>query len=183
MWEPAPFLPAICPAGTSKSWAGIFPQAGGPQDYGVKGIAGSCHGKGLPQLLTRSCAPFALDQGCSGLWWGVGWAHSHPELGDGEMAQGTHSWQKSFPGPTFLSQIEQRVEPAKRAAHSVSKRLQACLQGQSGSEMDKRVVSGVLPPQLTLAPALSLPAKGTPGTCFVGFAKGWPKVQPRSRLQ
>ncbi|NXB97030.1 3BP1 protein, partial [Vidua chalybeata] len=36
-------------------------------------------------------------------------------------------------------QIEQRIEPAKRAAHSVSKRLQACLQGQCGSEMDKRV--------------------------------------------
>ncbi|KAM4782324.1 SH3 domain-binding protein 1 isoform 2-T2 [Cyanocitta cristata] len=38
-----------------------------------------------------------------------------------------------------LVQIEQRIEPAKRAAHSVSKRLQACLQGQCGSEMDKRV--------------------------------------------
>ncbi|NXX93560.1 3BP1 protein, partial [Centropus bengalensis] len=38
-----------------------------------------------------------------------------------------------------LPQIEQRIEPAKRAAHSVSKRLQACLQGQCGSEMDKRV--------------------------------------------
>ncbi|NXD22584.1 3BP1 protein, partial [Spelaeornis formosus] len=36
-------------------------------------------------------------------------------------------------------QIEQRIEPAKRAAHSVSKRLLACLQGQCGSEMDKRV--------------------------------------------
>ncbi|NXK63319.1 3BP1 protein, partial [Sylvietta virens] len=36
-------------------------------------------------------------------------------------------------------QIEQRIEPAKRAAHSVSKRLQACLQGPCGSEMDKRV--------------------------------------------
>ncbi|XP_035195551.1 SH3 domain-binding protein 1 [Oxyura jamaicensis] len=38
-----------------------------------------------------------------------------------------------------LLQIEQRIEPAKRAAHSVSKRLQACLQGHCGSEMDKRV--------------------------------------------
>ncbi|XP_005039825.1 PREDICTED: SH3 domain-binding protein 1 [Ficedula albicollis] len=38
-----------------------------------------------------------------------------------------------------LLQIEQRIEPAKRAAHSVSKRLQACLQGPCGSEMDKRV--------------------------------------------
>ncbi|XP_064511103.1 SH3 domain-binding protein 1 [Pseudopipra pipra] len=38
-----------------------------------------------------------------------------------------------------LLQIEQRIEPAKRAAHNVSKRLQACLQGQCGSEMDKRV--------------------------------------------
>ncbi|XP_042745890.1 SH3 domain-binding protein 1 isoform X2 [Lagopus leucura] len=38
-----------------------------------------------------------------------------------------------------LLQIEQRIEPAKRAAHSVSKRLQACLQGHCGTEMDKRV--------------------------------------------
>ncbi|OXB60881.1 hypothetical protein ASZ78_014433 [Callipepla squamata] len=38
-----------------------------------------------------------------------------------------------------LLQIEQRIEPAKRAAHSVSKRLQACLQGHCGAEMDKRV--------------------------------------------
>ncbi|XP_010004136.1 PREDICTED: SH3 domain-binding protein 1 [Chaetura pelagica] len=41
--------------------------------------------------------------------------------------------------PEDLLQIEQRIEPAKRAAHSVSKRLHACLQGQCGSEMDKRV--------------------------------------------
>lgn len=39
-------------------------------------------------------------------------------------------------------QVEQRLEPAKRAAHNVHKRLQACLQGQSGADMDKRVVSG-----------------------------------------
>ncbi|KAB0350437.1 hypothetical protein FD754_015294 [Muntiacus muntjak] len=38
-----------------------------------------------------------------------------------------------------LQQVEQRLEPAKRAAHNVHKRLQACLQGQSGAEMDKRV--------------------------------------------
>lgn len=38
-----------------------------------------------------------------------------------------------------LLQVEQRLEPAKRAAHSVHKRLQACLQGQSGADMDKRV--------------------------------------------
>lgn len=38
--------------------------------------------------------------------------------------------------------MEQRLEPAKRAAHNVHKRLQACLQGQSGADMDKRVVSG-----------------------------------------
>lgn len=43
-----------------------------------------------------------------------------------------------LPGP---SQVEQRLEPAKRAAHNVHKRLQACLQGQSGADMDKRVVS------------------------------------------
>ncbi|CAM5083508.1 unnamed protein product [Eretmochelys imbricata] len=38
-----------------------------------------------------------------------------------------------------LLQIEQRIEPAKRAAHNVSKKLQACLQGQCGADMDKRV--------------------------------------------
>lgn len=38
-------------------------------------------------------------------------------------------------------QVEQRLEPAKRAAHNIHKRLQACLQGQSGADMDKRVVS------------------------------------------
>ncbi|XP_031204761.1 SH3 domain-binding protein 1 isoform X1 [Mastomys coucha] len=38
-----------------------------------------------------------------------------------------------------LLQVEQRLEPAKRAAHNVHKRLQACLQGQSGADLDKRV--------------------------------------------
>ncbi|ELV11718.1 SH3 domain-binding protein 1 [Tupaia chinensis] len=38
-----------------------------------------------------------------------------------------------------LLQVEQRLEPAKRAAHNVQKRLQACMQGQSGADMDKRV--------------------------------------------
>ncbi|KAM8777609.1 SH3 domain-binding protein 1 [Rhynchonycteris naso] len=38
-----------------------------------------------------------------------------------------------------LQQVEQRLEPAKRAAQNVHKRLQACLQGQSGADMDKRV--------------------------------------------
>ncbi|KAM9230559.1 SH3 domain-binding protein 1 isoform 5-T5 [Dugong dugon] len=38
-----------------------------------------------------------------------------------------------------LLQVEQRLEPAKRASHNVHKRLQACLQGQSGADMDKRV--------------------------------------------
>lgn len=38
-----------------------------------------------------------------------------------------------------LQQVEQRLEPAKRAAHNIHKRLQACLQGQSGADMDKRV--------------------------------------------
>lgn len=49
------------------------------------------------------------------------------------------------PVPLFCPQIEQRIEPAKRAAHSVSKKLQACLQGQCGSEMDKRVVRNIFP--------------------------------------
>lgn len=52
--------------------------------------------------------------------------------------------KRASPFPPFCPQIEQRIEPAKRAAHSVSKRLQACLQGQCGSEMDKRVVSSIL---------------------------------------
>uniref|UniRef100_A0A8B9FAT4 SH3 domain-binding protein 1 n=1 Tax=Amazona collaria TaxID=241587 RepID=A0A8B9FAT4_9PSIT len=47
--------------------------------------------------------------------------------------------KRASPVPPFCPQIEQRIEPAKRAAHSVSKRLQACLQGQCGAEMDKRV--------------------------------------------
>ncbi|XP_061438699.1 SH3 domain-binding protein 1 [Rhineura floridana] len=38
-----------------------------------------------------------------------------------------------------LLQVEQRIEPAKRAAHNVHKRLVACLQGQYGADMDKRV--------------------------------------------
>ncbi|XP_053112216.1 SH3 domain-binding protein 1 [Hemicordylus capensis] len=38
-----------------------------------------------------------------------------------------------------LLQIEQRIEPAKRAAHNVHKRLVACLQGQCGADIDKRV--------------------------------------------
>ncbi|XP_057243970.1 SH3 domain-binding protein 1 isoform X4 [Malurus melanocephalus] len=51
-----------------------------------------------------------------------------------------------------LLQIEQRIEPAKRAAHSVAKRLQACLQGQYGSEMDKRVKKL---PLMTLSTAMA----------------------------
>uniref|UniRef100_A0A8C7DV49 SH3 domain binding protein 1 n=1 Tax=Naja naja TaxID=35670 RepID=A0A8C7DV49_NAJNA len=35
--------------------------------------------------------------------------------------------------------VEQRIEPVKRAAHNVHKRLVACLQGQYGAELDKRV--------------------------------------------
>lgn len=59
------------------------------------------------------------------------------EQGSGEG--GGHLLGSITPCP---SQVEQRLEPAKRAAHNVHKRLQACLQGQSGSDMDKRVVSG-----------------------------------------
>nr|XP_014352924.1 PREDICTED: SH3 domain-binding protein 1 [Latimeria chalumnae] len=35
--------------------------------------------------------------------------------------------------------VEQRVEPAKRASHNIHKRLLACLQGQQGSDMEKRM--------------------------------------------
>ncbi|XP_070610918.1 SH3 domain-binding protein 1 [Erythrolamprus reginae] len=38
-----------------------------------------------------------------------------------------------------LLQVEQRIEPVKRAAHNVHKRLVACLHGQYGVELDKRV--------------------------------------------
>lgn len=60
-------------------------------------------------------------------WWG-GESLGKPTVG-----------KRASPVAPFCPQIEQRIEPAKRAAHSVSKRLQACLQGQCGSEMDKRV--------------------------------------------
>uniref|UniRef100_A0A5F8HC32 Uncharacterized protein n=1 Tax=Monodelphis domestica TaxID=13616 RepID=A0A5F8HC32_MONDO len=53
------------------------------------------------------------------------------------------------PSPQPLSssltpQVEQRLEPAKRAAHNVHKRLQACLQGQSGTDMEKRCLFSLL---------------------------------------
>ncbi|XP_029445961.1 SH3 domain-binding protein 1 [Rhinatrema bivittatum] len=38
-----------------------------------------------------------------------------------------------------LLQADQRVEPTKKAAHNVSKRLQACLQGPCGTDIDKRL--------------------------------------------
>uniref|UniRef100_A0A8C9QM18 BAR domain-containing protein n=1 Tax=Spermophilus dauricus TaxID=99837 RepID=A0A8C9QM18_SPEDA len=53
--------------------------------------------------------------------------------------QGSEGGQPPRPTATSPSQVEQRLEPAKRAAHNVHKRLQACLQGQSGADMDKRV--------------------------------------------
>lgn len=74
--------------------------------------------------------------------------------------------ERPSPVPPFHPQIEQRIEPAKRAAHSVSKRLQACLQGQCGSEMDKRVVSRVLFPQPMLTSALSPSSKVDSRTPF-----------------
>ncbi|KAL8221949.1 UNVERIFIED_CONTAM: hypothetical protein K2H54_074687 [Gekko kuhli] len=42
-------------------------------------------------------------------------------------------------GVHVMHQIEQRVEPAKRAAHNVHKRLVACLQGPYGADVEKRV--------------------------------------------
>ncbi|XP_036311462.1 SH3 domain-binding protein 1 isoform X2 [Pipistrellus kuhlii] len=68
-------------------------------------------------------------------------AHTLPVLGAAALAP-LHSTPETetaeFLGED-LQQVEQRLEPAKRAAHNVHKRLQACLQGQSGSDMDKRV--------------------------------------------
>ncbi|XP_053262557.1 SH3 domain-binding protein 1 [Podarcis raffonei] len=57
---------------------------------------------------------------------------SHPSIGG--RAQETAEYLTED-----LLQIEQRIEPAKRAAHNVQKRLLACLQGQYGADMDKRV--------------------------------------------
>uniref|UniRef100_A0A8C2WB29 SH3 domain-binding protein 1 n=1 Tax=Chinchilla lanigera TaxID=34839 RepID=A0A8C2WB29_CHILA len=54
------------------------------------------------------------------------------------MRQLAQTGRSTAPMPSS-SQVEQRLEPAKRAAHNVHKRLQACLQGQSGADMDKRV--------------------------------------------
>lgn len=36
--------------------------------------------------------------------------------------------------------MEQRVEPAKKAAQLIHKKLQACMQSQSGLEAEKRMV-------------------------------------------
>nr|XP_016849175.1 PREDICTED: SH3 domain-binding protein 1 [Anolis carolinensis] len=58
---------------------------------------------------------------------------SHPGIGGGR-AQETAEYLTED-----LLQIEQRIEPAKRAAHNVHKRLVGCLQGQYGADMDKRV--------------------------------------------
>lgn len=60
--------------------------------------------------------------------------------GDNRVVRGDNHLPLSA-NPTLPSQVEQRLEPAKRAAHNVHKRLQACLQGQTGADMDKRVVS------------------------------------------
>nr|XP_060632622.1 SH3 domain-binding protein 1 [Anolis sagrei ordinatus] len=57
---------------------------------------------------------------------------SHPGIGG--RAQETAEYLTED-----LLQIEQRIEPAKRAAHNVHKRLVGCLQGQYGADMDKRV--------------------------------------------
>ncbi|XP_042549242.1 SH3 domain-binding protein 1 isoform X1 [Dipodomys spectabilis] len=56
----------------------------------------------------------------------------------GSLGRTTETETAEFLGEDLL-QVEQRLEPAKRAAHNVHKRLQACLQGQSGADMDKRV--------------------------------------------
>ncbi|XP_077195677.1 SH3 domain-binding protein 1 [Paroedura picta] len=57
---------------------------------------------------------------------------SHPNIGG--RAQETAEYLTED-----LLQIEQRVEPAKRAAHNVHKRLVACLQGPYGADVEKRV--------------------------------------------
>lgn len=89
------------------------------------------------------------------------------------------------PVPLFCPQIEQRIEPAKRAAHSVSKKLQACLQGQCGSEMDKRVVRNIFPAQAVLTPALSLASSrdARPLLCQLCSRVAQSYAKPRSHCQ
>lgn len=65
-----------------------------------------------------------------------------PALGENRTVGHGGQQPPTIHNPWTPSQVEQRLEPAKRAAHNVHKRLQACLQGQSGADMDKRVVSG-----------------------------------------
>ncbi len=43
--------------------------------------------------------------------------------------------------------VEQRVEPAKRAAQVLHKKLQGCMQSQSGLEAEKRMVLELLRPR------------------------------------
>lgn len=78
------------------------------------------------------------------------------------------------PVPPLCPQIEQRIEPAKRAAHSVSKRLQACLQGPCGSEMDKRVVRNIFPPHPSSAPCQP---RGCQASALPALLKGGPKLR------
>ncbi|XP_043919277.1 SH3 domain-binding protein 1 [Protopterus annectens] len=51
-----------------------------------------------------------------------------------------------------LVQVEQRIEPVRRASLSIHKRLLACLQGQQGTDMDKRLKKL---PLMTLSTAMA----------------------------
>nr|XP_056703073.1 SH3 domain-binding protein 1 [Euleptes europaea] len=57
---------------------------------------------------------------------------SHPNIGGRALETAEYLTED-------MLQIEQRVEPAKRAAHNVHKRLVACLQGPYGADVEKRV--------------------------------------------
>lgn len=41
------------------------------------------------------------------------------------------------------AKVEQRVEPAKKAAQVLSKKLQGCMQSQLGLDNEKRMVLGI----------------------------------------
>ncbi|KAM9637564.1 SH3 domain-binding protein 1 isoform 3-T3 [Morphnus guianensis] len=92
----------------------------------VQAIAGVSCSREPKKRRIRTCVPEEAEQ-------------RSPPSADGSFSFLCRAQEATELLPEDLLQIEQRIEPAKRAAHSVSKRLQACLQGQCGSEMDKRV--------------------------------------------
>uniref|UniRef100_F7FBW2 SH3 domain binding protein 1 n=1 Tax=Ornithorhynchus anatinus TaxID=9258 RepID=F7FBW2_ORNAN len=118
-----------------ETWGGGFPLSVLP--LGLQG--------GLTQNLLSCCSTHSHTPGSGRGWaeescWGVGGAQrevqrAHPS----PLAPSLRAQEATEFLSEDLLQVEQRLEPAKRAAHNVHKRLQACLQGQSGADVDKRV--------------------------------------------